>query len=86
LVDGQNLQIETRWAGGDPAAIRRHAEQLGIVPPDVIVATGNAAMEPRLQATPTVPIVFNQVVDPEIAVWLGIEPQSCDDTEGQPLV
>ena len=63
-VDGRNLRIETRWAGGDPAAIRRHAEQLGKVPPDVIVATGNATMEPLLQAAPTAPIVFTQVVDP----------------------
>src|SRR5262245_41663968 len=37
---------------------------LRLLPPDVIVVTGNAAMEPLLQAAPTVPIVFNQVVDP----------------------
>jgi putative ABC transport system substrate-binding protein len=63
-VDGGTLQIETRWAEGDPVAIRRHAEQLRVLPPDVIVVTGNAAMEPLLLAAPTVPIVFNQVVDP----------------------
>jgi putative tryptophan/tyrosine transport system substrate-binding protein len=63
-VDGGNLQIETRWAEGYPVAIRRHAEQLRVLPPDVIVVTGNAAMEPLLLAAPTVPIVFNQVVDP----------------------
>jgi len=27
-VEGRNLRIETRRAGGDPAAFRRHAEQL----------------------------------------------------------
>jgi putative ABC transport system substrate-binding protein len=32
--------------------------------PDVIVATGNASMGPLLQATRTVPIVFNNVADP----------------------
>jgi len=63
-VEGRNLQIETKWAGGDTAAIRRHAQQLVAVPPDVIVATGNAAIEPLLQAAPAAPIVFNQVVDP----------------------
>src|SRR5262249_49109870 len=63
-VDGQSLRIETRWAGGDPAAIRRHGEQLRRLPPDVIVATGNAVVESLLQAAPTAPIVFNQVVDP----------------------
>jgi putative ABC transport system substrate-binding protein len=63
-VDGKNLQIETRWVGGDPAAIRRHAQELAALPPDVIIATGNAAIEPLLQAVPNAPIVFNQVIDP----------------------
>ena len=63
-VEGRNLQLETKWAGGDTAAIRRHAQQLVALPPDVIVATGNAAIEPLLQAAPAAPIVFNQVVDP----------------------
>jgi putative ABC transport system substrate-binding protein len=62
--DGRNVQIEVRWAGGNPAEIRRHAEQLVALAPDVIVATGNAAMGPLLQTTRTVPIVFNNVVDP----------------------
>jgi putative ABC transport system substrate-binding protein len=63
-VESRNLQIETRWAGGDPAAIRRHAEQLVALAPDVIVAAGNSAMPPLLQATRTLPIVFNNVIDP----------------------
>jgi putative tryptophan/tyrosine transport system substrate-binding protein len=57
-VDGGNIQIEIRWAGGDFAAIRRHAEQLVALAPDVLVSTGNAGMGPLLQATRTVPIVF----------------------------
>jgi putative tryptophan/tyrosine transport system substrate-binding protein len=32
--------------------------------PDVIVATGNSSMSPLVQATHTVPIVFNNVADP----------------------
>ena len=62
-VDGRNVQIETRWAGGDRAASRRDAEQLVALAPDVIVATGNAVMEPLLQATRTLPIVFCNVLD-----------------------
>src|SRR4029453_19679449 len=27
-IDGRNLRIDTRWAGGDASAIRRHAEDL----------------------------------------------------------
>src|SRR5262245_40276398 len=62
-VDGRNIQIETRWAGGDPAASRRHAEQLVALAPDVIVATGNVVMGPLLQATRALPIVFCNVLD-----------------------
>jgi len=62
--DGRNVQIDTRWAGGDPAESRRHAEELVELAPDVIVATGNQAMVPLLQLTRTVPIVFNNVADP----------------------
>ncbi len=63
-AEGRNVQVDTRWAGGDPVEIRRHAEQLVALAPDVIVATGNAAMGPLLQATRILPIVFNSVADP----------------------
>jgi len=36
------------------SAIRKHAEDLVALAPDVIVATGNASMGPLLQATRTV--------------------------------
>ena len=63
-TDGRNVRIEVRWAGGEPREIRRHANELVALAPDVIVATGNAGMSPLLQATHTVPIVFNNVADP----------------------
>jgi putative ABC transport system substrate-binding protein len=63
-TEGRNVQIDIRWAGGDPAEIRRHAEGLLAQSPDVVVVTGNAGMPPILQATATVPIVFNNIADP----------------------
>jgi putative ABC transport system substrate-binding protein len=63
-TDGRNVRIEVRWAGGEAGEIRRHANELVALAPDVIVATGNAGMSPLLQATQTVPIVFNNVADP----------------------
>ena len=63
-TDGRNVRIEARWGGGDAREIRRHAGELAALAPDVILATGNAAMRPLLEATHTVPIVFVQVVDP----------------------
>ena len=63
-IDGGNVRIEVRWAGGEAREIRRHANELVALAPDVIVATGNSSMPPLLQATQTVPIVFNNVADP----------------------
>ena len=63
-IHGRNVRIDVRWAGGEASEIRRHANELVALAPDVIVATGNAGMPPLLQATHTVPIVFNNVADP----------------------
>jgi putative ABC transport system substrate-binding protein len=58
------MRIDTRWAEGDVREIRRHASELVALAPDVILATGTAAMESLLRATRTIPIVFNNVADP----------------------
>jgi putative ABC transport system substrate-binding protein len=63
-TEGRNLHIDIRWGEGDPQAIRRHAENLVAGAPDVIVSTGNAGMPPLLDATQTIPIVFNNIADP----------------------
>ena len=61
---GRNLQIDTRRGGGDPDRIRRHAEELAALAPNVILASGTVTIGPLLQATRTVPIVFVNVADP----------------------
>jgi putative ABC transport system substrate-binding protein len=63
-TEGRNVHIDIRWAAGDAAEIRRHAAGLVAAAPDVIVATGTAAMGPLLEATRAVPIVFANVADP----------------------
>src|SRR5262249_6841576 len=63
-TEGRNLQTDVRWGGGDAREIRRHASELAARAPDVIAATGNVAMPPLLEATRTIPIVFNNVADP----------------------
>jgi putative ABC transport system substrate-binding protein len=63
-TDGRNMRIETRWAGGRATEIRKYAAELVALAPDVIFATGTAAIGPFLQATRTVPIVFVNVADP----------------------
>jgi putative ABC transport system substrate-binding protein len=61
---GRNVQIDYRWAAGKAEDTRRYAAELAALAPDVILATGTAAVGPLLQATQTVPIVFVQVSDP----------------------
>ena len=61
---GRNVQIDTRWATANAAAIRRHAAELVALAPDVILAHGAMSVGPLLEATRTVPIVFPVVADP----------------------
>ena len=63
-TEGRNVRIDTRWGAGNAADTRKYAAELVALAPDVIVAIGSAAMEPLLQATRTVPIVFAIVPDP----------------------
>jgi putative tryptophan/tyrosine transport system substrate-binding protein len=81
-VDGRNVRIETRWAGGQAVDIRRQAADLAALAPDVIFATGTAAMEPLLQATRTVPIVFVNVADPVGAGFVDSLSQPGGNTTG----
>jgi len=64
-ADGRNVQLDIHWATTNTAEIRRHAAELAALAPDVILAaTGTATVEPLLQATSTLPIVFAVVIDP----------------------
>ena len=61
---GRNVRIDTRWAGGSAAEVRKHAAELAALAPDVILAHGDTTVGPLLQATRTVPIVFPVAADP----------------------
>jgi putative ABC transport system substrate-binding protein len=62
--NGHNVSIDTRWATANAAEIRRHAEELVALAPDVILAHATPTVGPVLQVTRTVPIVFPVIVDP----------------------
>ena len=64
LIDGRNVRVEVRWAGGDPVEARKDAEELVALPADVIMTNGQFTLQTLLQATRSVPIVFNGTVDP----------------------
>ena len=61
---GNNIRIETRWAGNRSDDIRRHVAELVALTPDVILANGTSTLGPLLQVSRTIPIVFVQVTDP----------------------
>jgi putative tryptophan/tyrosine transport system substrate-binding protein len=63
-VDGRNVRIASRVAGGSADALRKHAAELVELAPQVLVAFGSATTEHLLHATQTVPIVFTIVADP----------------------
>jgi putative tryptophan/tyrosine transport system substrate-binding protein len=63
-TQGRNVRIDVRFGGGDAAIIRRQAEELVALAPDVILSTGSSATGELLRVTHTVPIVFVIVPDP----------------------
>jgi putative tryptophan/tyrosine transport system substrate-binding protein len=60
---GRNLRVEYRWGAGDVDRIRKYAAELIALAPDVILAAGGQVMPSLLEATHTVPIVFD-ALDP----------------------
>jgi len=61
---GRNLSVDHRFGLGDPARLRRLAEELVALAPDALFAGGSAAATVLQQATSTLPIVFANVPDP----------------------
>jgi len=63
-IEGHNIQIDLRWAGGDAEKARTFAKELVSLAPDVIVASTNQVTAIVQQETHTIPIVFAFVGDP----------------------
>ena len=63
-VENRNLQIEHRFSAGDFTQIQPHTAELVSSAPDLIVGSGTEVIAALKQATRSIPIVFNMVVDP----------------------
>jgi putative tryptophan/tyrosine transport system substrate-binding protein len=63
-VENRNLQIEHRFSAGDITQIQPHTAELVSSAPDLIVGSGTEVIAALKQATRSIPIVFNMVVDP----------------------
>jgi putative ABC transport system substrate-binding protein len=62
-TEGRNLRLEYRWAAGDAALLRKQANELVGLAPDLILATSTPVLA-ALRQEKALPIVFVQVTDP----------------------
>jgi putative ABC transport system substrate-binding protein len=62
-TEGRNIRLDFRW-GGDAEHVRKNAEELVALNPDVIVAASAPAVLALQQTTRKVPIIFVAVTDP----------------------
>ena len=63
-TEGDNIQIDYRWAGGDAARARVYAAELVRLAPDVIIANSTLCLKAVRNETSMIPIVFAVVGDP----------------------
>jgi putative tryptophan/tyrosine transport system substrate-binding protein len=59
-----NIELDYRWARGDPDRVQILAKELVLLRPDVIVAVTTTAGVALKRETTTIPVVFVNVVDP----------------------
>src|SRR5260370_14583308 len=62
--EGDNIRIDWRWAGGDPALFERYATELVALRPDLLLANGTPSVAAMQRRTSTIPIVFVVITDP----------------------
>jgi putative tryptophan/tyrosine transport system substrate-binding protein len=58
------LYFDYRWDGADPGRIRAYAKELVSLNPDAILVSTALTLQPLLQETHSIPIVFMQIIDP----------------------
>jgi putative tryptophan/tyrosine transport system substrate-binding protein len=63
-MGGRNAQLDIRWAAGDKASMRAHAQDLINKSSDIIVVNGTQTASVLLGETRSLPVVFVQVSDP----------------------
>jgi putative tryptophan/tyrosine transport system substrate-binding protein len=63
-IDGRNVRVDVRWAGGDTNRIRALAQELVGRQPDIILTNGTLATVAVQREARTIPIVFAGLADP----------------------
>jgi putative tryptophan/tyrosine transport system substrate-binding protein len=62
--DGDNVRIEYRWSAGNEELIRKYAEELVALAPNVILANSTPVITEFKSITATIPVVFALAMDP----------------------
>ena len=81
-IEGRNIRLEFRWAGGDPDKARTLAKELISLKPDMIVPSTNQVTAILLQETRAIPIVFVFVGDPVGSGFITSLPQPGGNVTG----
>ena len=63
-VEGRNIRIDYRWAGGDSDRIRGYAAEIVGLAPEAILGASTPVLAALRNETKTIPIVFTGVSDP----------------------
>src|SRR5215468_10836614 len=63
-TEGRNVRIDTRWSRADTEMMKRFAQELVALQPDLILSQVTPTTAALLQQTRTIPIVFAMVADP----------------------
>jgi putative ABC transport system substrate-binding protein len=63
-TDGRNIRFVYRFSGESEERMRRMAEEIVGLAPDVILASTNSVVSATLNATRSIPVVFTWVSDP----------------------
>jgi putative tryptophan/tyrosine transport system substrate-binding protein len=63
-IEGRNLRLDIHRTKPTADDIRQHVVELVASAPDVVVTPGGTTLQPFLQASRTIPVVFMSAVDP----------------------
>ena len=63
-TEGRNIRFDYRFSGESEELMRRMAEEIVGLAPDVILASTNSVVSATLNATRSIPVVFTWVSDP----------------------
>jgi putative tryptophan/tyrosine transport system substrate-binding protein len=84
-VEGRNLKVDEKYAGGRSEQLAEHAAELVRIPVDIILATTTTSTAAAKKATQTIPIVMGSAANPIAAGLIGSLSQPGANVTGSTL-